>query len=149
MAYDSGLEFRIARGGGGISQAVETFYKQALLQSHVWFVASVAAAAIGLAVVVWVAIQVMNQPAVDGLLKSAPGLVTTAIAALFYRQAAATRRYAAELLKNTESDRRMDIACGMLSQISDDTRRDKLLERLALHFAGVSSSPESCNPPDN
>ncbi len=129
----------------GIAGAVDRFYAEALLQSKVWFLASVLAACVGLSVIVWEVVrevvQATNHPALDAILKTAPGLLTGAIAALFYRQANATRKHAADLLTSTQSDRRSETALRILSSIKDDGRREEIAGRLAMHLAGAPAAP--------
>jgi len=71
---------------------------------------SVIAAAVGLGVVICGVVQATNEPSVSAAIKPASGVVPGAIAVLFYRQAAGTRRAGTDLLKSTESDRRTDTA---------------------------------------
>jgi hypothetical protein len=129
---------RAPRGlGGGIAAAVDRLYTQALLHANVWFVASVLAAFVGLVVVVWEVVQVSNQPALDAALKVPSGLLTEAIAALFYGQAHASRKHAADLLSTTQSDRRSETALIILNSIQDVELREEIAARLAMHFAGA------------
>lgn len=122
---------------GGISQAVNAYYKQALFQAQVWFVASLVAAVGGLVLVAWEVIQAADQPILAASVRVVAGVVTTAVGALFYRQADATRRYAAELLKTTQADRKVDAARALLAQIDDPDQRRELTGQMAMHFAGV------------
>jgi Cyanobacterial TRADD-N associated 2-Transmembrane domain len=136
--YDPPTVFRQEREG--IAGAVDRFYAEALLQSRVWFLASVLAAGVGLAVIVWEVVQATNQPALDAVLKTVPGLLTGAIAALFYRQANATRKHAADLLTSTQGDRRAETARQILGTMQDDGWREEIAARLAMHFAGAPAS---------
>jgi hypothetical protein len=124
----------------GIAGAVDRFYAEALLQSRVWFLASVLAAFVGLVVIVWELIQASNQATPDAALKVAAGLLTEVIAALFYRQANATRKHAADLLSSTQGDRRSETALRILSSIKHDGRREEIAGRLAMHLVGAPSS---------
>lgn len=128
---------------GGIASAVDRFYTQALLQSKVWFLASVLAALVGLVVIVWEVVQATNRPTLDAVLKTTPGLLTETIAVLVYRQANATRRHAAELLTSTQGDRRSEIAVTVLNSIQDVERREEIAARLAMYFAGGSPAAPS------
>jgi hypothetical protein len=122
---------------------VDRFYNQALLQANVWFLASVLAGTVGLAVIVWEIIQATNHPALDTILKTVPGLLTGAVAALFYRQANATRKHAADLLTSTQSDRRAETARQILDTIQDVERREEIAARLVMHLAGGTTAPRA------
>jgi hypothetical protein len=120
-----------------IAGAVDRFYADALLQSKVWFLASVLAALVGLAVIVWEVVQANGRPDLEAGLKAATGLLVEAVAALFYRQANATRKHAGDLLTSTQGDRRAETARQILSTIQDVERREEIAGRLALHLAGA------------
>jgi hypothetical protein len=126
---------------GGIAGAVNRFYSEALLQSKVWFLSSVAAAVVGLAVIVWEVVRVDKESAVDAGVKVASAALAGAIAALFYRQANATRKHAAELLTSTQSDRRSETALTVLNSIQDIERREEIAARLVMHLAGGTLAP--------
>jgi hypothetical protein len=123
----------------GIAGAVDRFYAQALLHANVWLVASVVAASVGLVLIVWEVIQASNQPVPDAVLKVTSAAVAEAVAALFYRQANATRKHAAELLASTQGDRWAEAARQILSTIEDVGRREEIAARLALHLAGAAA----------
>jgi hypothetical protein len=76
----------------------------------------------------------------DAILKTTPGLLTGAIAALFYRQANATRKHAGDLLASTQGDRRAETARQILGTIQDDGRREEIAARLALRFADAPAA---------
>jgi len=129
---------------GEIGQAVDRFHGEALLQSRIWFIASVVAAGVGLAVIVWEILQASNNPALETVLRTVPGLVTGAIAALFYQQSNASRKHAADLLGSAQDDRRAATATKILSTIQDADRREHIAARLVMHLAGA---PASKGPP--
>ncbi len=118
--------------------ASQRLYGQALLQSKVWFVASVLAATVGLTVIVWQVIQASNQSSLDDLLKAAPGVVSGAVGVLFYRRADAARKHAADLLTDIRSDHRQDTALAVLRTIEDPGCRDEAAVDLAKHLVGYS-----------
>jgi hypothetical protein len=121
----------------GIAGAVDRFYTQALLHANVWFLASVLAAIVGLAVIVWEVIQASGRPDLEAGLKATTGLLVEAVAALFYRQANATRKHAGDLLTSTQGDRRAETARQILATIEDDRRREEIAARLVMHLAGA------------
>jgi hypothetical protein len=136
--------FRVFRLGpvrlwtfGPYNRAFDRFYAQALLQAKIWFGASVIAAFVGLTVIVWGIVQAENQSAFDVVLKAIPGAVAEAVAALFYSQANATRKSAADLLISSQDDRRLETAREILDTIQDVERREEIAAQLAMHFAGV------------
>ncbi len=140
------------RLGGSTTIAVDPFYAQALLQANVWFVASVLAAFVGLVVIVWEVVEVSTQPALDAALKVASGLLTETIAALFYGQANASSKHAADLLSRTQGDRRSETALTILNSIQDGALRDDIAARLAMLVACATAdnhrNPAACRASD-
>jgi hypothetical protein len=119
-----------------IASTVDRFYDQALRHANVWSLASVLAAVVGLVVIVWEVIQANGRTDLEAGLKAVTGLLVEAVAALFYRQANATRKHAADLLNSTQSDRRLDSARQILSTIQDSDLRHDIACRLILRLAG-------------
>ncbi len=140
------------RLGGSTTIAVDPFYAQALLQANVWFVASVLAAFVGLVVIVWEVVEVSTQPALDAALKVASGLLTETIAALFYGQANASSKHAADLRSRTQGDRRSETALTILNSIQDGALRDDIAARLAMLVACATAdnhrNPAACRASD-
>jgi hypothetical protein len=130
-----------ASHGSRTAGAVDRFYRQALWHANVWFMASVLAAIVGLIVIVWEVVRATDQPALEAIAKVVPGLITGAIAALFYRQSNATRKHAADLLTSTQQDRRSDTALTVLNSIQDKERREEIKGRFVMHLAGMSPEP--------
>jgi hypothetical protein len=89
---------------------------------------------VGLTVIAWQVIEATNHPALETLYRVTPGVLTTAIACLFYRQANATRQHARELLADTEAERRFHEAMAELDKLPDEKLRAKSKAELAVSF---------------
>lgn len=132
---------------GAIGRAVDRFYAEALLQSRVWFLASVLAALVGMILIVWEVVQATGRPDIQAALKAATGLLVDAVAALFYSQADATRKHAANLLARTDGDRRSEMALTVLNSIEDVELREEIAARLVMHLAGRTPAPRPASRP--
>jgi hypothetical protein len=135
-----GCTIKVAQENEGFVAAVGHFYTQALILAYGWFVASVLAALVGLGVIVREVILVGNQSPLDAGVKVAAAALAGAIGSLFYRQANATRKHAADLLTSTQGDRRAETAKQILDTIRDDERREEIAGQLAMHLAGAPAS---------
>ena len=115
---------------------VNEYHKQALSQAKVQFWFSVVAASIGFVIII--------MPIVRGntsLLQAASGIILEAVAALFFTQAAQTRERATALYDRLRTDRERTYALSLVDSIDNGNVRNAVKAELALHMAGLASSP--------
>jgi hypothetical protein len=123
------------------AQSLNTdYHKQALSQANAQFWFSVFAATIGFVWILYTGTEI-KPDSFQTWAKIIPGVVMDTVAFLFFRQADATRHRATELLDRLRKDWQMAHAIDLASSISDVEIKDMVKAQLALHMAGLKSSP--------
>lgn len=96
-------------------------------------------ALVGLGIIVWELVETINRPFLETVLRSAPGLITAAVAGLFYRQAGLARQHAASMLEKSQGERRFDVAFMAMRTIEDPVVREDLKVQLVMRYADASA----------
>jgi len=117
-----------------VEDLVNEYHKQALSQARVQFWFSVMAASLGFLYIIYSA----NGSSGLELIKTFPGIIIEAVAALFFKQAEQTRTRATELYDRLRNDRQIDKAATMVQSIEDPKIRSAVKAQLTLHMAGMT-----------
>jgi len=126
-----------------VRRLVEEYHSQALSQAKIQFWFSVVAASSGFAlIIVAIAMALMKQTSASQLiLQVVPGVAIEAVAALFFKQAAETRERATALYDRLRTDRERSYALSLVESIDNSNVRNAVKAELALHMAGLATSP--------
>jgi hypothetical protein len=115
------------------------YHKQALSQANVQFWFSVFAATVGFGWILYTGTEVDPERFLTWS-RLIPGVVIEGVAYLFFRQAAATRYRATELLDRLRKDTLIAHAVDLAGDISQEEIRNMVKANLALHMAGLKPS---------
>jgi hypothetical protein len=126
-----------------VRRLVKEYHSQALSQAKVQFWFSVVAASSGFAIIiVAIVMALMKQTsASQTILQVVPGIAIEAVAALFFKQAAETRERATALYDRLRTDRERTYALSLVDSIDNSNLRNAVKAELALHMAGLVTSP--------
>src|SRR5258708_10996516 len=93
-------------------------------------------------IIVAIVVALMQQPgASQTVLKVVSGIAVEAVAALFFKQAAETRERATALYDRLRTDRERAYALSLVESIDNSNVRNAVKAELALHMAGLATSP--------
>jgi hypothetical protein len=123
-----------------VADLIAGYHEQALSQARVQFWFSIVVAAIGFG---WI-IYRGSQIDIDDLAtvsRMLPGIVTAAIAFLFFRQASDTRERATELYDRLRRDRKLSDSIALVSTIEDVRVKSAVQAQIALHLSGLEPQP--------
>ena len=115
---------------------ISAYHEQALSQARVQFWFSVVAATIGFAGIVYAGLGIAPG-SMASIAKLVPGAIVDAVAYLFFRQAAETRRRATELYDRLRADRQLSESAILASSIEDPHLRNVVRVQIAVHMAGL------------
>lgn len=116
-----------------VSNFMDRYHSQALLQAWVWFGASVLAAALGLIITGIAVAEAVSNPSRASVVQVISGVASDAIAVLFFRQAGQTRDRATEMLDRLRSDDSLRHAVNIVHSIEGLDLRDQMKASIALH----------------
>jgi uncharacterized membrane protein YraQ (UPF0718 family) len=117
-----------------IENLITNYHEQALNQARVQFWFSVGAATIGFIWIIIYGIMISPQD-IATIAKVLPGVVIDAVAGLFFKQAADTRRRATELYDRLRQDKKNDETMKMVSSIDDNELRNRVKAQIALNLS--------------
>ena len=123
-----------------VETLVSSYHTQALGQARVQFWFSTAAATLGFGLIWYGAFTVASDISA-GLSKCVTGVVTDAVAYLFFRQASEIRQRATDLYDRLRRDRRGAESVAVVASIEDLRVRNTVRAQLALHMAGLDPIP--------
>jgi hypothetical protein len=123
-------------GGQLVEDLVTSYHEQALSQARVQFWFSVVAATFGFIYIMYAA-TTADPANLLSYMKTAPGVVVEAIAALFFRQAEQTRQRATELYDRLRTDQMSARAEAVVNSIEDPVMRSAVKAQIALHMIGL------------
>jgi hypothetical protein len=130
-----------------VRDLVNDYQRQALRQSTHQFWLSAFAAIVGFCLILYLTFTALRDDAsaLEWVTRSVPGVVTEAVAVLFFSQAREARQRATELYDRLRSDSQQSRAIGLVNSIESEPLRSEAKAQLALHFAGanVSRLPEN------
>ena len=126
-----------------VRRLVKEYHSQALSQAKVQFWFSVVAASSGFAIIIVAIVMALMQQtsASQTILQVVPGIAIEAVAALFFKQAAETRERATALYDRLRTDRERTYALSLVDSIDNSNVRNAVKAELALHMAGLATSP--------
>lgn len=126
-----------------VRRLVSEYHHQALSQAKVQFWFSVIGASSGFALIIVAIIMALMQQTttIQTVLQVVPGIAIEAVAALFFKQAAETRERATALYDRLRTDRERTYALSLVDSIDNSNVRNAVKAELALHMAGLATSP--------
>lgn len=120
---------------------IQSHQKQALAQASIQFWFSVFAATLGFGLIIGSAIYSFGvSDSSTAVIRSVPGIVIEAVAALFFKQATETRQRATDFYDRLRNDSNKDEAIALASKIEDVTLRSAVQAEIALHLADHKSA---------
>jgi hypothetical protein len=123
-----------------VEALVNNYHEQALSQAKIQFWFSVVAATVGFVWILNAGFGVHTDSAAS-LFRIVPGVVVDVVAALFFRQAEATRARATELYDRLRRDKQLTESAALVSSIEDVRLRSAVKAQLALHMSGLEPNP--------
>jgi len=126
-----------------IEELIRSYHRQALSQAGIQFYFSVAAAAIGFGIIVYMVLSRSTSSEFEVVLKSLPGVAISSVAGLFFKQADESRKRATELYDRLRIDKQMKQALLLVGSIDDHKVKSLIQAQMALNLAGVKYDPIS------
>jgi hypothetical protein len=102
-----------------------------------WF--AIGAATVGFALIVYTFAVASQSSGSETFWRLLPGFTIDAVAALFFRQAEATRERATALYDRLRADNQRAQALGVVDSIPDEGVRSVVRAQIAAHIAGIDS----------
>jgi hypothetical protein len=137
---DAGLIAVTSEKADEVADLIAAYHEQALTQARVQFWFSAVAAAIGFGWILYRGSQI-DIDDLGTISRVLPGIVTDAIALLFFRQAADTRQRATEFYDRLRRDRQLSDSIALVSSIEDVRVKSAVQAQIALHLSGLEPQP--------
>jgi hypothetical protein len=119
------------------TEALASYYNQALARSKVSFWFSLIFASVGFLVIIFAFVTHDASDLAGTVIKIVSGVVIDAVSGLFFVQSTSAQKSMSEFFEKLRLDRASSVAREMISEMENVERRDQLRAQLVIKYAGI------------